>query len=192
MLSPDRIAASIQPIIARPHSILSSSNYDKTFQIAAVMIIIHYSYKTPHILLIKRSSTMQSHRSEISFPGGKYSSIKDKSLRHTAIRETKEEIGLLLKHKDIIGSLMTVSTLTSNFMITPFVTLQQKIPQIKTRSSEVEKLIDAPMFEVLNSMTPDYDHYNLSIKNVYKFKYKDDIIWGATAKILKQLHEALF
>jgi 8-oxo-dGTP pyrophosphatase MutT (NUDIX family) len=191
MLSPDRIAASIQPIIARPHSILSSSHYDKAFQIAAVMIIIHYNYKTPHILLTKRSSNMQSHRCEISFPGGKYS-IKDKSLRHTAIRETKEEIGLLVKHKDIIGSLMTVSTLTSNFMITPFVTLQQKIPQINIRSSEVERLIDAPMFEVLNSMTPDYDHYNLSIKNIYKFKYKDDIIWGATAKILKQLHEALF
>jgi 8-oxo-dGTP pyrophosphatase MutT (NUDIX family) len=190
MLSLEEIASKIQPIIAKPQTIFLPHYDDKLSRSAAVMIIFHYNYKTPHILLTKRSSGLQFHKSEISFPGGRYS-LRDKSLRHTAIRETKEEIGLLLRHKDIIGSLTTVSTLTSNFMITPFVTLQHKIPQLKILSCEVERLIDAPVFELLDTMTLDLDHYNSSANDVYKFEYKNDIVWGATAKILRKLYEVL-
>jgi ADP-ribose pyrophosphatase YjhB (NUDIX family) len=63
------------------------------------------------------------HKGEIAFPGGEFSK-QDKSLSDTATRETREEIGLIIKHKDILGSLQSVRTLTSNFCIIPFVTGQ--------------------------------------------------------------------
>ncbi|HZC20260.1 MAG TPA: CoA pyrophosphatase, partial [Nitrososphaeraceae archaeon] len=89
-----------------------------TVQMASVLLIIHYNYNTPHILLTKRSSTLRSHSGEICFPGGKFAK-DDRTLYHTAIRETKEEIGLDFKEKDISGSLEAVRTLTSNYMIVP-------------------------------------------------------------------------
>ena len=181
------ISRSLEPLLTVPQT---DSSHFTGFQLAAVLIIIHYNYMLPYILLTKRSSNLRSHTSEISFPGGKYTN-EDKSLCDTAIRETREEIGLDFKHKDIIGSLAMVRTLTSNYVIMPFVTLQRKIPKPKILVEEVEEVIDIPLMDVLWSMTPDTEHYHLSVREVYKFTYQNRVIWGATARILKQLHNCL-
>src|SRR6185436_452186 len=60
---------------------------------AAVLVIIHYHNDNPHLFLTKRSSGLKSHRGEISFPGGRYSTA-DRTLLTTALRETQEEIGI--------------------------------------------------------------------------------------------------
>jgi len=140
--------------------------------------------------LTKRSSNLRSHTGEISFPGGKYTA-DDGSLYETAIRETKEELGLTIKPKDIVGRLDIVKTLTSNYIIVPYITLQDKIAEPRIFVDEVEKVLDVPLFDILNTMEPDTDHYHLSLKEVYKFTYQNEVIWGATARILKQLYECL-
>jgi 8-oxo-dGTP pyrophosphatase MutT (NUDIX family) len=160
------------------------------FRVAAVLVIIHYGKIIPHIILTKRSSNLRSHANEISFPGGKYVK-EDKSLIETAIRETKEEIGIDIMRRDIIGRLERVKTLTSNFIIMPFVTLQDRISEPKIYVDEIEKVIDVPLMEVLETIAPDIDHYNLSVTEVYKFTYENEVIWGATARILKQLYDCL-
>lgn len=161
-----------------------------TFRAAAVLIIIHYTQLIPHIILTKRSSNLRSHANEICFPGGKY--IKeDKSLIETAIRETKEEIGLDIMRRDIIGALASVRTLTSKSIIIPFVTVQDKISEPNILADEIEKVIDIPLMEVLETMAPDTDHYNLSVKDVYKFTCQNEVIWGATARILKRLYDSI-
>jgi 8-oxo-dGTP pyrophosphatase MutT (NUDIX family) len=141
--------------------------------------------------LTKRSSNLRSHANEISFPGGKYAN-EDNSLIETAIRETKEEIGIDIMRRDIIGGLARVKTLTSNFTIMPFVTLQDRISEPKIYVDEIEKVIDVPLMEVLGTIAPDIDHYNLSVTEVYKFTYENEVIWGATARILKQLYDCLY
>jgi hypothetical protein len=73
----------------------------------------------------------------------------------------------------------------------PFVTLQRKIPKPKILVEEVEEVIDIPLMDVLWSMTPDTEHYHLSVREVYKFTYQNRVIWGATARMLKQLHDCL-
>jgi len=112
-------------------------------------------------------------------------------LYSTAIRETKEEVGLTIKEKDIIGNLDIVKTLTSNYTIVPYVTLQDKIPIPRILVDEVEKVDDVSLLDVLKTMSFDTDHYHLSIKEVYKFTYQREVIWGATARILKQLYDCL-
>jgi 8-oxo-dGTP pyrophosphatase MutT (NUDIX family) len=113
----------------------------------------------------------------------------DESLYDTAIRETKEELGLTIKPKDIIGRLDIVKTLTSNYIIVPYITLQDKIAEPMIFVDEVERVLDVPLFDLLNTMAPDTDHYHLSLKEVYKFTFQNEVIWGATARILKQLYE---
>jgi 8-oxo-dGTP pyrophosphatase MutT (NUDIX family) len=217
----------IQLLNSMPKDISNSAPFRSggRYRLAAVLVIIHYKYmdyndkenhddykneqnnnnnKIPHLLLTKRSSRIASHANEISFPGGSFDK-SDASLADTAIRETKEEIGLHFQKSDLIGHLAAVRTLTSNFIIYPFVTLQDKktlIPTILT--DEVQDIIDAPLLETLQTMDKDYNynysyyyypphhhHDYSSLEDAYKFTYRNEVIWGATARILKQLHDCL-
>lgn len=156
---------------------------------SAVLVIIHYHGDRPHIFLTRRSSALKSHRGEISFPGGRYAD-SDGTLLATALRETEEEIGIEFLPEQVAGSLRAVRTLTSNHFIVPFVTLQDRLPKHQISASEVEAVLDAPLIETLASIEPDTEHYGLA-KGVFKFTYEGNVVWGATARIMKQLHDLL-
>jgi 8-oxo-dGTP pyrophosphatase MutT (NUDIX family) len=163
----------------------------RNVQMASVLLIIHYNYNSPHILFTKRSSALKLHSGEICFPGGKFAK-DDKSLYYTAIRETKEEVGLDFTEKDISGSLEAVKTLTSNYIIVPYITVQYNIPKPRIIAHEVQRVLDVPLPEVLKTIAPDKAHGYLSVKDTFKFRYKNEVIWGATARILKQLYDRLY
>jgi 8-oxo-dGTP pyrophosphatase MutT (NUDIX family) len=156
---------------------------------AAVLVIIHYHKDRPHVFLTKRSSSLKSHRGEISFPGGRYVE-SDGTLLATALRETAEEVGIAFKIDQIIGCLSAVRTMTSNHFIVPFVTIQEMLPQYRISASEVEAVIDVPLIETLKSIEPDDEHYRLA-KDAFKFTHGNNVIWGATARVLKQMHDIL-
>lgn len=156
---------------------------------AAVLVIIHYHDNEPHVFLTKRSSNLKVHTGEISFPGGRYVE-SDGTLLATALRETEEEIGIAFTPDQVAGSLRAVRTMTSNHFIVPFVTVQEMLPQYRTAAGEVESVIDPPLIETLRSIEPDTEHYRLA-RDAYKFTYNGNVIWGATARILKQLNDLL-
>jgi 8-oxo-dGTP pyrophosphatase MutT (NUDIX family) len=188
MLHKDDLVSSLQNCVKR----WSRQPYTKKAEkIAAVLLIIHHTQKTPLILLTKRKSTLKYHKGEISFPGGSFSK-DDNSFCTTAIRETREEIGVDIKEKDIIGCLKSVRTLTSNFCIYPFVTIQEKFLRPQAFVNEVECIIDAPLFDLLCTLRVDLEHRHMSTKPLYNFSYHNQIIWGATARILKQLWDCLY
>lgn len=156
---------------------------------AAVLLIIHYHKDRPHMFLTKRSSNLKSHRGEISFPGGRYVE-GDGTFLATALRETAEEVGIVFSIDQIFGCLSAVRTMTSNHFIVPFVTIQDMLPQYRISTSEVEAVIDIPLIETLKSIELDAEHYHLA-KDAYKFTYGENVIWGATARVLKQMHDIL-
>jgi hypothetical protein len=71
----------------------------------------------------------------------------------------------------------------------PFITIQENIPEPKICANEVDCIVDVPLQETLAAFEPDIEHYQISRKGVYKFTYQGFVIWGATARILKQLHD---
>ncbi|MEM3159293.1 MAG: CoA pyrophosphatase [Nitrososphaera sp.] len=156
---------------------------------AAVLAIIHYGDSKPCVLLTKRRENLKMHRGEISFPGGRFTQ-SDLTLMHTALRETEEEIGLAFGPGDVAGALQPVRTMTSNHFIVPFVTVQDRLPQLRIAQDEVAGVLDAPLIETLGTMEPDREHFRFS-KTAVRFKFESNVIWGATARILKQLHEVL-
>jgi 8-oxo-dGTP pyrophosphatase MutT (NUDIX family) len=178
------LLARIMPHLSWPASLGNSIN--ETVGISSVVVIIHFTRSSPHVLLTKRSSNLRLHGGEISFPGGRYTK-EDENLVNTAIRETGEEIGIKLTAGDILGSLKAVKTLTSNFYIFPFVSILQNVDQPIPFADEVEAVLDLPLVSLLSTMSADTEH--VSIDELYKFNYDSYLIWGATARILKQLND---
>jgi 8-oxo-dGTP pyrophosphatase MutT (NUDIX family) len=176
----------ILPHLSGPESIGNPTN--EKFSLSSVIVLIHFTRNSPHILLTKRSTNLRSHSGEISFPGGRFTR-DDENLLNTAIRETGEEIGIKLRSNDILGCLQAVRTLTSNYYIVPFVSIMQSINQPIPFADEVEAILDLPLMSLLSTMTPDKEH--VSIDELYKFNYDSYLIWGATARILKQLNECI-
>ena len=159
----------------------------KRFKFAAVMIPIHFTNGKPNVILIKRTKLVKNHAGEISFPGGIFMD-KDVEMLVTALREISEEIGIKLKREQIIGYLDTERTLTSSYIIYPYVALMDSLPKIINTNYEVEKILDAPLIPLLKSRESDLNRQRqYSDPHLPKFTYKNEVIWGATARILDQL-----
>jgi len=152
-------------------------------KLSSVLIIIFDDL--PKILMIKKPITMNHHGGEIAFPGGKISS-DDKDLLDTAIRETREETGLIVRREEIIGQLKPVATLNSGFTILPFVCILNKTENL-TPNSEVDEFLKIPFISFLQTLADDSDPEHNSIQEMYTFTFENHLIWGASARMLKQI-----
>ena len=156
-------------------------------KLAAVLIII-YGDK-PEILMTKKPITLTQHGGEISFPGGKISEIDD-DLLDTALRETKEETGLKILRDNVIGQLKQVTTLNSGFTIIPFVCMLDSIGRL-VPNSEVDSFIHIPLLPFLETLENDLDPKHNSIQEMYTYTFEKNLIWGASARMLKQITDIL-
>ena len=166
------------------NSILPSDGKTK---LASVLILIFED--SSKILMIKKPITMNQHGGEIAFPGGKISE-QDGDLLDTAIRETKEETGISVTRNEIIGQLKTVTTLNSGFTILPFVCILNKVNDL-IPNSEVEEFLEIPLVPLLQTLSNDNDPEHNSIQEMYTFRFQDHVIWGASARMLKQIIDKL-
>lgn len=188
MIKREDILTCLDPV-TRP-DLMHARGHDRPVM-ASVLLIIHYGNGLPRILFTKRSSGLKSHTGEVCFPGGRFVK-EDRELYFTALRETKEEVGLAFTERDICGSLEPVRTVTSNYLITPYITVQDNILKPMILSDEVECILDVPLLGLLKTLASDTLHGYISTKDRFIFKYKSEVIWGATASIVKQLHDRLF
>lgn len=163
--------------------IFPNPKHDGKTKLASVLVIIYG--QEPNVLMIKKSTKLNYHAGEIAFPGGKWTD-DDRDLLDTALRETQEEIGITLSREKIIGQLENVRTLNSGFTITPFVCVIDKIPLLKT-NFEVESVLHMPLIPLLQTLDDDEDPEHHSLQEMYTFTYKDKVVWGASARILKNL-----
>jgi len=60
---------------------------------AAVLVPLYQKQGQYYIVFIKRTEKVKDHKGQISFPGGARDN-DDQTLLHTAVRESREEIGL--------------------------------------------------------------------------------------------------
>lgn len=153
------------------------------YRLASVLVVIYG--KEPIVVMTEKPKHMKFHAGEISFPGGKLDA-DDSDLLETALRETSEEIGLTISRDQIIGQLEPVVTLNSGFLILPFISVIDEIP-ILAANTEVEKIFHIPLEPFLKTMAHDPDPSHNIIQEMYTFEYQNQIVWGASARILKQI-----
>jgi 8-oxo-dGTP pyrophosphatase MutT (NUDIX family) len=154
----------------------------------AAVLIMFYGTK-PTIIMTERPKTMNHHAGEISFPGGTWKK-DDGDLLDTAIRETKEELGFEVSRQYVIGQLRSVTTLNSGFTITAFVAFLDEIPSL-VPNSEIASVLKIPLLDLLKTMKDDNDPTHKSIQEMYTFRFQDHLIWGASARMLKQIFTKL-
>ena len=152
-------------------------------KLASVLVVIYGD--DPIIVMTEKPKHLKLHAGEISFPGGKFEPT-DSDLLDTALRETREEIGLRISKNQVIGQLEPVMTLNSSFMILPFVSIVDEITSLSA-NSEVERIFHIPLKPFLKTMNNDPNPVHNRIQEMYTFEYKNKIIWGASARILKQI-----
>jgi 8-oxo-dGTP pyrophosphatase MutT (NUDIX family) len=158
---------------------------------SSVLVIIHFNIEySPTVIFTKRSSNLRNHAGEISFPGGRVSD-QDGSIIETAIRETFEEIGLPIQKEKIIGCLSPTNTYTTRIVIYPFIVILNKISFPFEPNEEVEKVIEIPLESLRDCMAVDEEHSSRD-NEMFKFSVNGYSIWGATARILKNLLDLIY
>lgn len=154
---------------------------------AAVLVPLLLREGTPHILFTKRPTTLRHHAGQYSFPGGSRDP-EDTTPLHTALRETREELGIDVSGVRVLGALDEVPTLTE-FRIQPFVGVIPQGVEYRPNPDEVEFIIEVPLAHLMDpairrterravrGMEYDVDFYT----------YGTHVIWGATGRILRDL-----
>lgn len=171
----------LKSVLSKPVNL--KIDYDERYSLASVLVVIYG--KEPQIVMTEKPKNMKFHAGEISFPGGKLED-DDSDLLDTALRETNEEIGLYISREQVIGQLEPVVTLNSGFLILPFISVIDEIPPLLA-NPEVEKIFHIPLKSFLKTMAKDPDPSHNIIQEMYTFEYQNQIVWGASARILKQI-----
>ncbi|MBT3475899.1 CoA pyrophosphatase [bacterium] len=164
---------------------------------SSVSIVIRKINSKYEILFIKRTTKDSDKFSgHMAFPGGVREKV-DKSSLATAIRETKEEIGLDLKLDcDILGRFsdyQPVNPEANKFIVSPFIFyLNKPDVELVRCEDEVEEIVWIPIDILLTNLTNSN-----RIGTRYEKPYKDNVflyhgykIWGMTGKMIYAfLHE---
>ena len=158
---------------------------------AAVLIPLVAYDDELKLLLTKRTSHLNDHPGQISFPGGR-TDPEDLSPEHTALREAYEEIGLPDSQVEILGRLPHYLTITG-YQVTPVVGLVQPGCIYKPDSFEVAEIFEVPLSFLMNP-----HHHERRVwqspegqRQFYAMPYENKFIWGATAGMLRNLYHFL-
>lgn len=156
---------------------------------AAILLPLLIRRGKPHLLLTVRSMKLKTQPGQVCFPGGRQDPSDEDDIQ-TALRETKEEIGLRPEQVQIVGKLIPYISKSPTYLVTPVVGIVEDTFQPRPNPSEVEDVFLAPLEFFISS-----EHYTpLKVKIssygsgvLHQFLYKDAdtkkkfTIWGLTA-----------
>ena len=160
----------------------------------ASVMVLFYPNKAgeTHLALILRKTYKGVHSAQVGFPGGRQ--VSDLSSKHTALRETQEEIGVLQEDIRVLKKLTQIYIPPSNFFVEPFIGTCDKTPQFVLQQTEVEALIEVKISDLLDDGI--YCTRRLSTSyatdiEVPAYILNTHVVWGATAMMLSEVRELL-
>lgn len=161
---------------------------DQTHKVSSVLLCLGQLQGAWYIILTKRTQWVQTHKGQVSFPGG-IQEVHDATLLHTALRESEEEIGIKPEQVEVLGTLPPVDTI-GRVRIYPWVALLPLPFEFQLSPREVERVILLPVDELLSKGLSDVkvrvENYDVQSEGIY---CEQELIWGATARILKYFRD---
>lgn len=154
---------------------------------SAVLLPLYHKDGEYHLLFIQRTTRVRDHKGQIAFPGGGYEE-GDETLLRTALRETAEEVGVAEEDVDVLGELDDIRTIGSGYVISPFVGTIPWPYDLKVDQWETEEVIEVPVSTLLDkaNVREDTDILEGEAVPTYFYDCEGKVIWGATARILRQ------
>jgi 8-oxo-dGTP pyrophosphatase MutT (NUDIX family) len=157
---------------------------------AAVLVPLFELHGDVRVILTRRAAHLRSHTGEVSFPGGRLDA--GETPLDAALREAAEEVGMAVSATQIIGQLAPIATISASSSITPFVAVLDDRPTLRPNPGEVERAFDVALAELLADGVFREEWWQLADggeRPMYFFDLADDIVWGATARMLYELLE---
>lgn len=157
---------------------------------SGVLILLYPDRETVRTVLILRMDYDGIHSGQVGLPGGKMEE-GDATLVETALRETHEELGISSQHIRILGTLTQLYIPPSNFLVLPVVGYIQQKPDFHPDRTEVKKIIELDIGQLLNGQNRVIKEIEVSgqILTVPCYLINGEVIWGATAMILAEFAE---
>jgi 8-oxo-dGTP pyrophosphatase MutT (NUDIX family) len=147
---------------------------------AAVLIPLAWFDDEWHLLYTRRTDTVDTHKGQVSFPGGACDPGED-TPEQTALREADEEVGIRPQDVQVLGRVAPLITITS-FRVTPVVGVVKWPYAFRVEGAEVARVFTMPLAWLANK------------RNRWEFKlpgqpyglivyhpYDGELLWGATA-----------
>lgn len=159
---------------------------------AAVLIPILVRPAAQGVLFTRRTAHLRHHSGQIAFPGGRVEE-RDRSIEETALRETREEIGLDPLRVQVIGRLDDLHARVSGFRITPVVGVVQHPVELVPDADEVDEIFEVPLEFLLDPVNHAYEtrQTDRGTRRVNVIQFGRHRIWGATASMVVELYRRL-
>ena len=157
---------------------------------AAVLIPLFLRSAELVAVFTERRADLRRHAGEISFPGGRQDR-PDEDLRHTALREAHEEIGLDPAGVELVGALPPVATFATGYRVLPFVGAVEPHQRWRPQEAEVARVLELPLPALVRgSQSRRLLRRGVPIPTP-TYTVEGHFIWGATARMVEQLLERL-
>lgn len=172
------------------HRLSSVSNATRR---GAVLITLVAAGRDTQIPLIQRTDDGGPHALQISLPGGA-TEPQDRDVMDTALRESREEIGLTPESVSILGRLSDLYIDVSDFLITPVVGWyaggdpeRELWPHLRRQPREVRRIVRGSLGELDATLAERRVNARGTELLAPSFLADGEIVWGATAMILSEL-----
>jgi 8-oxo-dGTP pyrophosphatase MutT (NUDIX family) len=133
------------------------------------------------------------HKGQFSFPGGVVEQ-RDASRVEAALREAWEEIRLPAEAVEVLGLLDDTETRATPFVITPVVGIVTEAVDFVADGREIERVIEVPLETLADPAIFRAETWERGGQSHEVYFYQvspDDLVWGATARIVKQFLDML-
>ena len=175
----------LRELLSKRNRSVINGNQLRHSAVLVPLLTIHEAY---HILFIRRSQKVEHHKGEISFPGG-VCEKDDESFEKTALRESLEEVGIQPQDVVVLGMVDDMATVSTRYRVTPVVGVIPYPYAFRIGADEVDEIIMIPVSQLLDenngrkeTIVRQGKTYTGSV-----YHYNNYVIWGATARIVKNV-----
>lgn len=156
---------------------------------AGVLLLLYSWNGRWHFILTKRTERLSHHQAQISLPGGRQD--HGESLTQTALREAREELGIIPESVQILGMLTPLYIPPSNYCIYPVVSAVSERPNFSPSPKEVAETIEVPVDHFLDGDNRVEETWTIRGDKVSVpfYVFQGHKIWGATAMVLAEFLE---
>jgi 8-oxo-dGTP pyrophosphatase MutT (NUDIX family) len=169
---------------------------------AAVLVPLFEEDDETRVVLTRRAAHLRTHTGEVSFPGGRLH--PGEAPATGARREAAEEVGLDPASVEVVGELTALATFSSGATITPVVGVLPGRPLLTPNPAEVEHVFDVALATLASDSVFREERWHMPNRRplppvvagadgtpgwfpMWFFDLPEDIVWGATARMLVEL-----